>query len=170
MYTIGRYTLFFLIYSFVGSLIETLYRLITEGQLYGIHGFLHHLPILPIYGFGALIVILLARKVRHPFLLFVLSALAASVLEFVTSWGIEMVLGTRIWDYSNDPLNLFGRVDLFSSIGFGLVALLLVYYIHPLVSKLIKHLTQRTTIVIASVVWVVLLTDTVISFVQRLKH
>jgi uncharacterized membrane protein len=169
MYKLGQYTLFFSFYSFIGGLIETLYRFVTEGYLYGVHGFLH-LPILPIYGFGALIIIWLSRRIHNPVLLFLASALAATVLEFATSWLIQMIFGITIWDYNNDPFNLYGRVDLFSSLGFGVAALVLVYLIHPFLSAILKHASRRTTIVVAGFVWVVLLTDAITSFVQRLVH
>ncbi|MFZ3010173.1 MAG: putative ABC transporter permease [Candidatus Microsaccharimonas sp.] len=168
IYSIGKYVLFFLIYSLLGVVVETIYRLITEQQLYGAHGFLH-LPLFPIYGFGALLIILLLRThVRHPIWLFFAGAFLATVLEFVGHWLIEVVFGDRIWDYKSLPFNLDGRISLYSSVGFGLGAVLLVHVIHPRLEKLVNRLPKRPTIIIASVVLTVLVTDFVLTVIERL--
>jgi len=168
MYTLGKYILFFVTYSLLGAFAETLFRLITEHHLYGIHGFLH-LPLFPIYGFGALLIIRLLRKqVRHPVPLFILGALLCTVLEFVANWLLEVIFGNRIWDYSNVPFNFYGRISLYSSIGFGLGAILLVHFIHPALEKLVNHLPRRAVIIGATVILAVLLTDFVWTVVERL--
>lgn len=147
VYAFSKYVIFFLIYSLLGAVVETLFRLVIDHQLYGIHGFLH-LPLFPIYGFGAILIIkLLKPHVRHPIPLFITGALLASTLEFIGSWLIEVVFGDRIWDYGSMPFNLDGRVSLYSSIGFGLGAIVLVYFIHPRVEKLIGRLPKLPTIV-----------------------
>jgi len=168
MHKLGQYTLFFLIYSFLGAIGETLFRLLTEHQLYGINGFLH-LPIMPIYGFGAILIIaLLGSRIRHPLLLFGIGVLLTTILEFVSHWLIEAVLGVRIWDYSQKPLNLDGRVSLDTSIGFGVAALLLVYFIHPQISRVLKRLPKQTTMIAAAIVWVVVSADFISSVIERL--
>ena len=168
IYLVGRYVWFFLIYSFLGALVETVFRLVTEGQLYGIHGFLH-LPIFPIYGIGALLIILLLRnRVRHIVPLFIAGALLATGLEFITHWLIEIIFNERIWDYSSVPFNLDGRISLVSSIGFGLAAVALVYFIHPRLEKLFDKLPNRANVVIAVVVFTVITADTVFSVIGRL--
>ena len=168
-YVFSKYVLFFLIYSLLGAVVETLFRLVVDHRLYGIHGFLH-LPLFPIYGFGALLIIFVLRhRVRHPIPLFFSGALLATTLEFIGSWLIEAIFDDRIWDYSNMPFNLYGRVSLISSIGFGLGAILLIYFVHPKVEKLINRIPKMPTVVIASGVLVVLLTDFVISVIERLN-
>jgi uncharacterized membrane protein len=167
-YTFGKYVLYFLIYSLLGGVIEILYRLATEHQLYNVHGFLH-LPLFPIYGFGALLIIkLLGTHVRHPIPLFVVGAVIATALEFVGHWLIEVIFGDRIWDYKNIPLNLEGRVNLYSSIGFGLAAVLLVHFIHPRVEKIVGLLPKRPLIALSVVILAVLLTDFIWSAIERL--
>lgn len=169
IYSFSRYILFFLAYSVLGTLAETLYRLATEHHVYGIHGFLH-IPILPIYGFGALMIIFLLEKLRRkPFLLFIVATLLLSLLEFIAHWVIEALFHVRIWDYSADPFNLAGRIDLYSSIGFGLLAVLLINGIHPLFRRAIKHIPNYVTIVIAGIILIVLLVDAVISVVGHMK-
>lgn len=168
--TTGRYIWYFLIYSFLGAVIETLYRLVTEHQLYGVHGFLH-LPLFPIYGIGALlIIIVLGKHVRHVIPLFFLGALLATVVEFAAHFLIEVLFGERIWDYSSSPFNFQGRVSLLSSVGFGLAAVFLVHFIHPYLEKKFKRIPNHINIIIASIVIVVLLIDIISSVLERLVN
>jgi len=166
MYALGRYTLYFIIYSLLGALGETLFRFITEERLYGVNGFLH-LPILPIYGFGALIIIFIAKKVKHPIPLFFAGTLAASILEFVASWLIEIIFHERIWDYTAKAFDLQGRISLETSIIFGIGGLVVVYGIHPLLIKYIARIPKRIVIVLAIVALGILATDITLTSVQR---
>jgi len=169
-YRIGRYIWFFLIYSLLGAFVETLFRLITEHRLYGVHGFLH-LPIFPIYGIGALLIIFVLRnRVRHIVPLFFAGALLATGLEFIAHWLIETVFHERIWDYSSSPFNIDGRISLVSSIGFGLAAVLLVYFIHPWLEKMFDRLPNRVNVIVAIVVVLGLSIDIVSSIVERLSN
>jgi len=169
MYVFGRYILLFLIYSFLGGLGEMIFRLITEHQLYGIHGFLH-LPIMPIYGFGALLIVAVMRgRAKHPILLFLGGALLATMLEFIANWLIEIIFHTRIWDYSHKAFSFDGRVSLDNSIGFGIAAVLLVYLIHPFVWRALQRIPKQPTIIIATLLLAIVLVDIVVSVIERLS-
>jgi uncharacterized membrane protein len=168
MITFGRYIIYFLIYSFLGAVGETIFRLLTEHQLYGIHGFLH-LPIMPIYGIGAILVILLlGKRHRHPVWLFVVGTLLASLLEFIVHWLIEVTFNIRIWDYSHKPFNLDGRIALVNSLAFGVATVILVYLIHPFISSKVQKLKPRTIAIAASIIGIVVATDTVLSVTKYL--
>lgn len=167
MYTLARYTLYFVIYSLLGAIAETTFRLITEQHLYGVHGFLH-IPILPIYGFGALIILFIAQKIRNPIGLFIVGTIAATVLEFVTSWLIEIIFHERIWDYTDKVFDAWGRVSLETSLIFGLGGLVVVYVIHPLIAKYVKRVPKRATIMIALAIGVVLIVNVISSVIERL--
>jgi uncharacterized membrane protein len=169
MYVFGQYTLLFVVYSFLGGLAETAFRLATEHHLYGIHGFLH-LPILPIYGFGALLVLLMVRllKLRNPILVFAYSIILTSALEFLTGWIIELIFHVRIWDYSDKPYTIDGRVSIENSIGFGAIALVLVYVIHPILTDIMKRIHPRILLSISFILLAVVAADFIVSFVQRL--
>jgi uncharacterized membrane protein len=169
MYKFGRYTLLFIIYSLLGTLGETLFRLVTEHQLYGIHGYLQHLPFMPIYGFGALAIIAILGRIRHVAILFIVGAIVATILEFAASFLIEMIFHNRIWDYSDSQFNLYGRVALHTSIAFGLAAALLVHFIHPFVLKQVKRLPKRQTLIAAGVSVAIVLADTVVSTINRFQ-
>ena len=60
MYTLIKFILYFLIYSFLGWVCETIYCSILDRKFVN-RGFLNG-PVCPVYGFGALLVIALLNK------------------------------------------------------------------------------------------------------------
>jgi len=61
-------------------------------------------------------------------------------MEYVTSWALEKLFHAIWWDYSNLPLNLHGRISLFTSLGFGFGGLLIVYIIAPFTENAVSYI------------------------------
>ncbi|MGN0729751.1 putative ABC transporter permease [Treponema sp.] len=128
--------LLFIFYSFAGWIgeeiwVSVLYRKIEKrGMLHG--------PLCPIYGFGALIILFAIYPWRNTWLrLFVASAVLASILEYFSSWLLEMIFHTKWWDYSGHKFNLNGRVCLLNSCAFGAGGVAFGHFLHPLASDLV---------------------------------
>lgn len=94
------------------------------------------LPWINIYAIGALIVLILTKKLKkHPILIFFIAVLATGILEYVSGLAIyKLNNGARYWDYNTEILN-FGNIDGFvclrSVLFFGFSSLLLVYLMVP---------------------------------------
>ncbi len=56
---------------------------------------------------------------QNHFTLFFSGYLIGSITEYLTSFLVELVLHTKWWDYSNNILNLNGRVCLLYSVFLG---------------------------------------------------
>lgn len=151
----GRYLLYkypwilyeFLIFGFVGLLIETSYVYFVTGEwtVRGALGF--GLPIIHIYGFGALIVVyLLGRFSRFPVLFFVISALLMTLVELVGSYLEDMFGKPRSWNYYDKPFNFEGRVCLSTSLGWGALAFLFFFLMYPEIRKLIKKIPRKVMV------------------------
>lgn len=94
MEPIVLYTLYFMIYSFLGWICECIYCSIPAKKLIN-RGFLSG-PYCPIYGFGATAVILALEPVLYqPILLFGCGILVTSALEYITSWAMEALFHTK---------------------------------------------------------------------------
>lgn len=120
----------FTAYSFLGFLLEVAFARTTGGR--PDRKCLLVLPLCPVYGLGAGAILLLPRSVdAHPLLLFALGALAATAAEYLMSLFYEKALGVAFWDYRGLPGSLRGRVCLPFSLAWGLLALPLVYWVHP---------------------------------------
>ena len=129
-----RYTLTFVLYSFIGYLCEVAYCSIGQRHLVD-RGFLHG-PWLPIYGFGGLIVdIFLVPVSSYPIVVFIAAVILTSVVEYIGSWGLEKIFSIKLWDYSRKKFNINGRVCLLNSTLFGIMSLFLVYVAYPWIEK-----------------------------------
>jgi len=146
MVTIEACILWFVFYSVVGWCYEVVICSIKH-RIFVNRGFLFG-PYCPIYGFGAVVDIIVLRGIVNPVVLFLSGAILACVLEYATSWGLETLFHNRWWDYSDKLLNLNGRVCLLGAVVFGAFAVLLIKAIHPLVSLfiyLLPHPVARYT-------------------------
>ena len=144
---INIYICIFLIYSFIGWIYESTYCTIKDRR-WDNRGFLYG-PVCPIYGVGAVIVILLSHRFTDSAALqlqawqvFLISMLGSAVLEYVTSWSLEKLFHAIWWDYSHLPFNLHGRISLFTSIGFGIGGLLIVYVLAPVSDGLLDRIPE----------------------------
>ena len=141
---ISRYVCMFLIYSYLGWLFETSLCTVKCGKWEN-RGFLYG-PVVPIYSAGALaitvVVDLTAQKgiVYSPWSIYCISVLGSAVLEYITSWAMEKIFHALWWDYSGLPLNVQGRISLFTSLGFGIAGLVIVYAIVPLLERFMNNI------------------------------
>lgn len=117
--------LIFVVYSVLGFIVETIYTSIPAGKLMH-RGFLFG-PYIPIYGFGAaFITFFLQRFQGNPIVIFILSFVICSILEYITSWALEVLFHARWWDYSSQFMNIHGRICLKNSCLFGIGGIVIV--------------------------------------------
>lgn len=152
------FVLYFITYAFVGWVWEFVFIYATEHRFHW-HGFLRA-PILPIYGFSALGMILFVRPfVDNPALVFLGSLLVVTALELGTGFVLDKVFHMRLWDYRSWPLNLNGYVSLFSSLGFGAMGLLLLYVVQPWVGGQIQRLPEQWVYILGAVLTAAFVVD-----------
>ncbi len=137
-YHLTQWVLFFFFYSFVGWVWESCYVSVRKRRWVN-RGFMHG-PMLPIYGSGALVVLISTIGVRENIILiFLFGMAAATVLEYVTGAGMERLFHVRYWDYSNQKLNLHGYICVSSSLCWGCFSVLLVRVLHvPVETAVLK--------------------------------
>lgn len=137
---------YFVIYSFFGWCTEVIYAAYSRHQFVN-RGFLNG-PFCPIYGFGALILIVLLSPIKsNLFLLFILSVLLTSLLEYITGYILEKAFNTTWWDYSDDAFNIHGRICLSFSILWGIVSVIVVKLIHPLIKNMVDAIPHNYGII-----------------------
>lgn len=150
--------MYWFIYSFFGFIIETIYTSVPARKFQD-RGFLSS-PIIPIYGFGAMSVILiLAPYTKNIILLFVLSFFLTSVLEYITSYVMEKLFHMRWWDYSERKFNIKGRVCLRNSLMFGGLSVILIELIHPYIISIMNLFSRSYLSRLSSIFAVIILID-----------
>lgn len=134
---IEKIFLWLMIYSFFGWVYESILCSITSGSLVN-RGFLNG-PVCPVYGFGALVVILAFwwEPGIRVWNLFFSSMVLTCTLEYLTSWAMEKLFHARWWDYSQYRFNINGRVCLLGAVAFGAFSVLLIKVVHPRVSAFV---------------------------------
>lgn len=161
------------LYSVIGWLYETILCSVTERKWVN-RGFLNG-PYCPIYGFGALLCVLLLDKTQNPIVLFYLGMVTACSLEYFTSWLMEKLFMARWWDYSTHKYNLNGRISLAGALVFGTFSVLLVRFAHPWVVHQTEVLPDHAIVVSALLIALLFLVDctvtvmTILGFNKKLQ-
>ena len=165
MWTLDTFIISFFIYSFIGWCCEVVYcsvpkkRFVNRGFLFG--------PYLPIYGSGAIVVLTLLRPFHDRwFLVFIFGVISTSIIEYVTSWALEKIFKVKLWDYSNHPININGRVCELNSTLFGLLSLFLVYVADKPVSAWVAKISDFWLEPVAMIIVAVLSADFATSVVK----
>lgn len=159
---IDKYIILFFAFSFLGWLMEVMLVIFKERKIVN-RGFLIG-PCCPIYGFGGLIMTLLLQNIKNnPILLFLLSLLICSVLEYETSYVMEKLFHARWWDYSNRKFNINGRICLTNMIAFGLLGCLIIYILDPIYFEKIKYLSTQILNIICIILLALFLIDSIFS-------
>lgn len=132
-----RSLLYFVVYSFLGWIIDTSFRSALAGQY--APGSFSPLPFTPIYGFGALLILLIGKELRKTpwFVQFFAYSAAATTLEYVGAITTQLLYHRRLWDYTQAPFNLNGDIDIFHTVAWGILGLFLVQILHPRIARLL---------------------------------
>lgn len=162
-YTPKQLLFFFLVYCFTGWCIESTWVSLHQHKFVN-RGFMRG-PFIPIYGFGAMTLLLVGTPLlKWPVAVFFAGMFAASVLEFFTGMAMEAIFKVRYWDYSDKPFNIKGHVCLFTSVCWGLLALLEDYFLHKPIEALSKYMTLKEMDLIVYSVSVYFIVDVTLSF------
>lgn len=166
-YSIWRILAYFIIYSFIGYLIETLFGIVTKGVWESRQSFLYG-PFCAIYGLGAVAMIVFLQYFnQNNNRLFIGGFIIGSIVEYIVSLYGDIVLHVKWWDYSNMPLNINGRICVFFSLFWGFLAIYLMSYVNPRIDRFIhfiqSKISQKALKIITTLVIVFLFVDCLIT-------
>lgn len=157
--SIWRILAYFIIYSFAGFIIETLFGLFTKGVIESRKSFLYG-PFCSIYGLGAAVMLMFLHKYSKKYnSLFLGGFILGSIVEYIISWFGEVFLHIKWWDYSDMPLNINGRICVYFSLFWGFLSIYLVASLNPKVDRFIDwakkkfNLKALKTLTIATIIF-----------------
>lgn len=127
----ARWLWYFYLYSFLGFLLEVAFARVS-GHPKRDRKCLILLPLCPVYGLGACLILGLAPLGNGPLWVALSGGLAATAVELVLGAFYRYVLGVKFWDYEGIPGSLGGLVCPAFSLCWTALALVLVYGVHPL--------------------------------------
>ena len=153
----------FIIYSFLGWLVEVINCSVVEKKLVN-RGFLIS-PICPIYGCGAVLITLVLSNYKDDwFVVFCMAVILCGLLEYFTSWLMEKIFHARWWDYSKNKFNINGRICLETMIPFGILGLVIIYILNPFFYNILNLIPTNIANIISIILLVILIADTIVSF------
>ena len=89
--------------------------------------------------------------------------LIGSFVEYIISWIGEIVFHVKWWDYSNIPFNLNGRICVWFSLFWGILAIYLMTHIHPKIDRFLDKFSPKIVTIITITFVVVMFLDWCIS-------
>ena len=137
---------YFIIYSFIGYILETLFGIATKGVWESRQSFLYG-PFCGIYGSGAVIITLFSKYFdKNKLTLFIGGFLIGTITEYLTSFLVETTMGITWWDYSNYVLNINGRVCLLYSIFWGILTPFLIKVVNVQMDKILLKFKEKVSL------------------------
>ncbi len=157
----------FLIGSFCGTLLETVWAFFVEGHFEMRVGVVMG-PFIPVYGGGAVAITLCLYKLynKNDIIVYAASAVIGATFEYYCSYFQEMFLGTISWDYSDTPFNLDGRTNLLFAFIWGFLGLVWLRYLYPLISRLIEKIPKKPGNIITVILAVFMVVNGVLTIVS----
>ena len=142
------YLNYFFIMSFIGHLIETFIMKSNSGILLGWWT--------PIYGIGSIIILLINKyitkfnlnKILKVILLFISCSFILTLIEAIGGYLIEFIFKITFWDYTDYKFNIGKYIAIEMAIIWGLSSIALIYYIKPLLDKIISKIPKYFTYIL----------------------
>lgn len=164
--------IYFFTCAFIGWILEMTYGFMVFGHFVD-RGFLYG-PICPIYGYGAVAMILIIDAIQKKKVnavgKFVIITVVFTLLEYLASLVLELIFHLRWWDYTNEILNINGRVCLIFSLIFGIIGLAFAELIYKpsekLITKIRKKIPKKFIWLILIALLIVLNIDTIFSIIK----
>lgn len=167
--------IYYFVCSIIGWILEMIYGFLVFGHFVD-RGFLYG-PLCPIYGCGAVVMVLVTETAKKKNLnmvwKFLIITILFTMLEYLTSLILEAIFGLRWWDYTNEFLNLNGRVCLVFSLIFGVMGIAFAELVYEPSKRLIEKIRVKMfsktiwiVLIISIVTWIL---DTVISIINYIN-
>lgn len=146
-FDIMNFLSFFLVYGALGFLLETVFRSLADRKVYISRGFLTK-GFCPLYGISGIIIVeiftVCELSISNPLYALIAatagSIAAVTLLEYITGRVLDRVFHNKLWDYSGYKLNLHSYICLEFSLLWGILALLLENFVHPVMEVLVYAL------------------------------
>lgn len=157
--------MYFIIYSVLGWIMESIIRSVIERKIINT-GFLRG-PVCPIYGIGAIIMLLFLERFQDNIIaLFFIAIVVLTAWEYLVGVLLEKMFNTKYWDYSHQKFNFQGRICLTNSLFWGVLGVVFVKYIHPFVESLISRVDMNLLYYIIGIISLVMIVDFITTLVK----
>lgn len=162
-YNLTQWLIFFYMYCFIGWCFESTVVSVNQKKFIN-RGFVRG-PFLPIYGSGAIVILIATLPIQdNYFLTFLGGAAAATLLEYVTGVCMEALFQVRYWDYSQKKFQFQGHICLTSTLAWGALSILMVNVVHLPIERFVLRIPEQLLNGMAFLFTAVFTADFTISF------
>lgn len=160
----------FFIFSILGYIMENITYLIlntkeNSGIMYG--------PYTPVYGIGIIIVIIIYNNIKNTklskfnkvLLIFLISTILLTIIEYIGGITIEFFFHKRFWNYEKLLFNIGHYIALEISLIWGLCSIIYIVLIKSFTDKLAKKIPYYITINIM----VLFIIDLIVTIINNIK-
>jgi len=135
----------FILYSFIGWVIEELYSF-TVTKKFKKEGFLTA-PFKPMYGIASTILILYNQMLDiNGIPLVLLCFLIPTTVEYISGYILKHIFNKIYWDYSKLKYNIHGFVTLKFSLYWTLLSFIGIHFLQPTIYNIYRELENSLTI------------------------
>ena len=122
-------------------------------------------PFLPIYGSGAIVMLIVGIPLKsQPILMFFAGLICASTLEFFTGEAMERLFKVKYWDYSECFLNIRGHICFKASMAWGVFTLLMNYFVHRPIEQFVLEIPANILQLVVTIILIYFVADYSIAF------
>lgn len=147
--------IYYFICSIIGWILEMIYGYAVYGHFVD-RGFLYG-PMCPIYGCGVILMVIIAEYFKekdiNAAMKFIIITVMFTMLEYISSFVLEALFNQTWWDYTNEILNLQGRVCIIFSLMFGIMGIIFMEFVYEPSKKLINKIREKIS---AKLIWILL--------------
>lgn len=104
-----------------------------------------------------------------PVIVFICIMVIVSIVEYIGSVFLEKAFNMQLWDYSTDTLNLNGRISLRNSACLSIGAMLMLYFVWPMLEKLHEIINSKLSKAIAVLIVLVVGIDLAITICSKMN-
>lgn len=154
----------FFIGAFLGDIVETIFCLITSGELMSRSSVVYG-PFSIVWGLACAFLTLILYKYRDKSdsYIFFFGTVLGGAYEYICSVFTELVFGTVFWDYSDFAFNLGGRINLLYCFFWGIAAVIWMKGVYPRISGWIEKIPMRAGKIICNLMIVFMIANMLIS-------
>lgn len=165
---IGQFLVWFFIYSFLGWCMECV--VIRKELGYWENRGFAKLPFCVIYGFGTFAAMLLFSPLTDNWLvLYIVCMISATAFEYLVAMIMLKLFGNIWWNYDHKRFNYKGILCLESTLGWGLLGIIIFYVINGPIENVVKYGSDKIVGAVGIMLLTAYLIDFTWHFVKSLK-
>ena len=149
---------FFLIASYIGFVAESVWCVMTTGHLESRTGLIYGM-LNPLYGVGGVLLVRFLSPYikKRPFCVFLGSMAIGTLFEYLCADLQRLLFHSYSWDYTGTPFNLFGRVNAFSALQWGMLGFVWVVILYPSLRIPIRKIRNKFARIFTCLLFILLL-------------